>query len=190
LRVAKPVDLDRMSQVLAKGACPICAFLKNDQAALLRGELRPDQVTALCNFHAWALAAAVDRNSVAQIFLNVLNHKPSEGAGAADSCSVCSHLVQREVIHIKDLIQQMNDRAVHDWMKGEGTFCRLHANHLRQLAPSKLHPTIDAIAERSTRSLQTDLENLLRRSDSGMGTGGGVLGRAAEFLVSQRGINR
>ncbi len=33
MRLAKPLELDRISQVLAKGTCPICAFLKNDQAA-------------------------------------------------------------------------------------------------------------------------------------------------------------
>ena len=190
MRLAKPLELHRISQVLAKGVCPICAFLKNDQAALLRGELRPDEVTALCNFHAWALAAAVDRNSVAQAFLNVLKHEPSKDRDSADQCWACSHLVQREVIHIKELIRQMNGGIVLDWMKQQGTFCRLHANHLRQLAPARLHSTIDEIVERSARALQTDLENLLRRTDSGMGTGGGVLGRAAEFLVSQRGVSR
>jgi hypothetical protein len=190
MRVAKPVELDHISQVLAKGACPICAFLKNDQASLLRGELQPDQVTGLCNFHAWALAAAGDRNSVAQTFLRVLHHELSTNGDPVDRCSVCSHLVQREVIHMKKLIEQMNGGLVLDWMKREGTFCRLHATHLRQLAPSRLQPAIDEIVERSTRALEVDLENLLRRTEAGKGIGGGALGRAAEFLVSQRGIGR
>jgi hypothetical protein len=98
------VELNDISQVLAKGACPICAFLKNDQAALLRGELHPDEVAALCNFHAWALAAAIDRNSVAQIFLNLLNREPPKDRDSTGQCWACSQLVEREVIHIKELI--------------------------------------------------------------------------------------
>jgi hypothetical protein len=190
MRLMKPVELDRISQVLAKGACPICAYLKNDQAALLRGELPPEQVIGLCNFHAWALAAAVDRESVVQIFLNALHRQAPEAKGAADQCSVCDHLVQREVVHIKDLIEQMKGGLVLDWMKLQGTFCRLHAEHVRELAPLTFHPVIDEIMERSSHTLEAELENLLRRTESDKGTGGGVLGRAAEFLVSQRGINR
>jgi hypothetical protein len=181
----KPVELDRISQTLAKGACPICAYLKNDQAALLRGELPPEQVTGLCNFHAWALAAAVDRENVVLIFLNALRRQ-----SPPDHCSVCQHLVQREVIHIGELIEQMSGGLVLDWMRRQGTFCRLHAEHVRELAPLKFHPVIDEIMDRSRQTLQTELEDLLRHTESGKGTGGGALGRAAEFLVSQRGINR
>ena len=191
MRLGKPLELEDISQVLAKGACPICAFLKNDQAALVRGGLPPGQVTGLCNFHAWALAAVVDRNNVAQIYLNVLARA---GAGKRatrnEPCSFCSRLLQQEVIHIKELIEQMNGELVLGWITKHGTFCFAHADHLRQLAPARFHPVIDEVMERSATALRSDLENLLRREESGKGTGGGILGRVAEFLASQRGINR
>jgi hypothetical protein len=192
MRLMKPLELDRISQVLAKGSCPICAFVKNDQAALLRGELQPDRVTDLCNFHAWALAAAVDRDKVARIFLQVLTRQMSRPpVSSVGQCSVCSQLVQQEVIHIQELIAQLEAGGlVLDWIKRQGTFCLSHANHLRELAPSRLHPVIDEIMDRSAKALATNLENLLLRTEAGKGTGGGALGRAAEFLASQRGINR
>jgi hypothetical protein len=187
MRINKPVELERITQVLAKGACPICAFLKNEQAALLRGKLKPAEVTDLCNFHAWALAAAMEGQNAAQMFLNVLRHRRSQPASSSGPCSFCSRLLQQEVVELRELIEQMNGGLVLEWMRQSGTLCQLHGNHLRQLAPLKLHPVIDEIMQRSSRSIEFELESVLRRSAAGK-SGGGVLGRAAELLVSQRGI--
>jgi hypothetical protein len=41
---------------------------------------------------------------------------------------------------------------------------------------------------RAAGELQHDLENYAKHAQQGDHAGGGVLGRAAEFLVSQRGI--
>lgn len=190
MRLSKPVELDRISQALAKGACPICVFLKNEQSALLKGDMPPDKVTALCNFHAWALAAAVNVENAAQIFLKVLRHRSDSSTAAGPQCSFCSQLLQQEVVEIKELLEQMKGGLVLDWMKQQGTLCWLHADHLRQLAPLKLHSTIEEIVERSSKALEAELEALLRRSAAGERTGGGMLGRAAEFLTAQRGVNR
>lgn len=189
MRLSKPVELDRISQALAKGACPICVFLKNEQSALLRGDMPPEKVTSLCNFHAWALAAAVNVENAARIFLNVVRHPAADSPTAAPQCSFCAQLLQQEVVEIKELLTQLKGGLVLDWMKQQGTLCRLHADHVRQLAPLKLHSTIDEIVERSAKTLEAELEALLRRSATGERTGGGMLGRAAEFLTAQRGVN-
>jgi hypothetical protein len=192
MRLMKPENLESISQVLAKGACPICAYLRNDQAALLRGDMKPDEVSDLCNFHAWALAAAVDKDYVARIFLNVLARRTvmrQTKPDAARCCSFCSLLVQREVVHIRELMEQMSGGLVLDWVRRQGTFCSAHAAHLRQLAPLKFHSVIDEVMERSAANLASDLQDLLHRTAEGRGTGGGVLGRVAEFLVAQRGLN-
>jgi hypothetical protein len=186
MRVGKPVELEGISQALSKGGCPICAFLKNEQSALLRGQLPPDQVASLCNFHAWALAAAIETENAARIFLHVLRRNTDQ---KSEQCSFCSRLLQQEVAQLKDLIAQMSRTLVANWMKEQGTMCRLHAEHLKQLAPLRLHAMIDEIVERSDAELQGELESLLRRAAAGERTGGGVLGRAAEFLTSQRGVN-
>jgi hypothetical protein len=186
MRISKPVAIEDISQALAKGGCAVCAFLRNEQSALLRGGLRPDEVTGVCNFHAWALAAAVDMENTAQIFLNLLRHADEN---CADSCTFCSRLLEQEVVQLKELVGQMNRGLVANWMKQQGNLCQKHADHLRQFAPLKLHKTIDEILKRTTQDLQVQLEDVLRRVAVGKGSGGGVLGRAAEFLVSQRGIN-
>jgi hypothetical protein len=186
MRISKPVDIEDISQVLAKGGCAICAFLRNEQSALLRGGLRPDEITGICNFHAWALAAAVDIENTARTFLALLRRGNERDT---NSCTFCSRLLEHEVVQLKDLIAQMNRGLVAAWMRQQGTLCQMHADHLRQLAPLKLHKMIDEIVGRTAQELETQLEDVLRRCAGGKGSGGGVLGRAAEFLVSQRGIN-
>jgi hypothetical protein len=83
----------------------------------------------------------------------------------------------------------MSHGLVLDWMKQQGTIYQRHADHLRELAPLKLHPILDEVVERSSKTLLDELEALLRRNEVGERTGGGVLGRAAEFLTAQRGVN-
>jgi PII-like signaling protein len=72
MRLSKPIEIEGVSQTLAKGNCPVCAFLKNSQSALLQGGLAPEEVSGICNFHAWALAAAVNVANAAKVFQNLL----------------------------------------------------------------------------------------------------------------------
>lgn len=186
MRIGKAAAIEDISQALARGGCAICVFLKNEQSALLHGGLLPDEVRGVCNFHAWALAAAVDIENTAQIFFNLLR---CAGKTDANFCTFCSRLLELEILQLKDLVVQMNRGLVKNWMKQQGNLCQTHASHLRPLAPLRLHTTIDEILDRSRQELQAQLEDVLRRPAIGKGSGGGVLGRAAEFLVAQRGIN-
>jgi hypothetical protein len=186
MRLSKPVDLHRISQALGKGSCPICAFLRNEQSALLKGGLPPGEVTDLCNFHAWALAAAVDSRNAAEVLLNVLGQPVRQ---AEHSCSFCSRLKEEEIIQLKDLVTQMSRGLITEWMRQQGTLCRSHAEHLRQLAPVKLHEIIDDVIGRTIADVKSGLEHLLGADGKGDRAGSGVLGRAAEFLTSQRGIH-
>jgi hypothetical protein len=47
---------------------------------------------------------------------------------------------------------------------------------------------VAAILERTTLEITNELEMFLDHAKTGIHRGGGVLGRAAEFLVAQRGI--
>ena len=189
MRMTKPVELHDVSQVLTTGSCPVCTLLKNDQAALLRNHVLRDDAIEICNFHGWALAAASDSDSGAQAFLNVLRGRTCTLADADRQCTFCSYLAQHELTHIREILEQMEKPSLLDWMQQHGTFCLVHAGHIRELAPPRMHPVIDHILERNKKELQARLENLLRRSEGGKGAGGGILGRAAEFLVAQRGIH-
>jgi hypothetical protein len=57
------------------------------------------------------------------------------------------------------------------------------------MAPVRLHDAIDEVDRRSLSHLTSELETLVTRSAEGERTGAGVLGHAAEFLMSQRGIS-
>ena len=186
MRLREPVDLRRISQALGKGSCPICAFLRNEQSALLKGGLPPGEVTDLCNFHAWALAAAVDSRNAAEVLLNVLRQTAHHGE---HSCSFCTRLQEHEIIQLKDLATQMSRGLITDWMRQQGTLCRSHGEHLRQLAPVKLHGIIDEVIGRTNATVKRGLEHLLGSDLRGDRAGSGVLGHAAEFLASQRGIH-
>jgi len=189
MRISDPVKIESISEVLMKPGCPLCAFLKNEQALLLKGGMRSEEVLDLCNFHAWAFAAVTDVRHVAHIFTKVLKRRAVAGHGEDhDRCSVCARILKAEVVQLKELLLTLQSEPVRVWMEHQGTLCVTHASHLRQRAPEDLHPVIDKIVARVAKSLEVELETLLRRSGSHSNSGGGALGRAAEFIVSQRGI--
>lgn len=190
MRISNPIKIDSVSQALARGGCAVCAYLKNEQSVLLKGGIRPDEFEDLCNFHAWALAAAVDVHNAAEVFLTVLKRRAGKSWSQHDSCSICSHLLQTELSQLKELLSTLKRGLVLKWMEQQGTLCSIHADHLRQLAPIGLHSAIDEIVSRTAHNLKADLATLLLRPGSHVGSGGGALGRAAEFLTSQRGVNR
>ena len=184
MRLSKPIAIRGVSQTLARGNCPVCAFLRNSQSALLQGDLRPEDVRGICNFHAWALAAAVNVTNAAKVFQNLLRID-SDSSG---SCSYCEHLRDAEQAQLEELVGQMDRHLVLDWIKHHGVLCRPHAKRLRQIAPVRLHGTVEEVDRRTASELDSDLQDLLSRSAKGEKSGAGVLGRVAEFLMSQRGI--
>jgi len=190
MRVSNPVKIENISQALAKGGCAVCAYLKNEQAALLKGAMRPDEISDLCNFHAWAFAAASDVHLAANVFLSILRRRSEHGINRQDSCSVCDRLLLAEVAQLKELVSTLRRGLVLKWMEQQGSICSIHGDHLRQLAPEELRSTIDEIVTRTATHLETDLEGLLVHAGGQEHIGGGALGRAAEFLTSQRGVNR
>jgi hypothetical protein len=185
MRLSKPIEIEGVAQTLTKGNCPVCAFLRNSQSALLQGGLDPEEVSGICNFHAWALAAAVNVANAARVFQNLLRL----GCDGSPECSFCVRLREAEQTQLRELIGQMDRHLVLDWIKHHGALCRPHARRLRQVAPVRLHGAIDEVDRRSSSDLNSELESLIARSAMGEKAGAGVLGRVAEFLMSQRGIN-
>jgi hypothetical protein len=66
--------------------------------------------------------------------------------------------------------------------------CLNHSFKLHDHAPLKMRRLIDEIVERTRGELKQELGDFLEHTKQGDHTGGGILGRAAEFLVSQRGL--
>jgi len=184
MRLSKPIEIRGVSQTLAKGNCPVCAFLRNSQSALLQGGLQPQEVSGIFNFHAWALAAAVNVMNAAKVFQNLLR----VGCDGSQQCSFCERLRDAEQAQLKELLEQMDRQLVLDWMKHHGFLCRPHARCIRKIAPVRLHRAFEEVDRRTISELDSELQDLMSRSATGEKAGAGVLGRVAEFLMSQRGI--
>ena len=82
----------------------------------------------------------------------------------------------------------MDRRPVFVWMKHHGVLCRPHARRIRQIAPVRLHGTCEEVDRRAASELDSELQDLVSSSTTDEKSGAGVLGRVAEFSMSQRGI--
>ena len=174
-----------MSQALVKGTCLVCGALKESQSALV-DEIRIRAEVGLCNFHTWLLARSAPATDVATLYLKMLR-RSSLAKVASSECNFCRHILQEENARLRELVRQMQRPGFLDCMKNQVSLCLDHAHKLQQCAPLKLRPVILEIVERSRCQLKQELEAFLEQVVRGNHAGGGILGRAAEFLVSQRG---
>jgi len=178
----------RIAQILAKGSCPICAALKVFQDGLLES---PGTVefAHLCQHHTWALAKSAPGSVAAESFLRALRLvKEGPPPRRASGCDMCKRIHEEETTRIQELTDDLKRRVVLEWMRKQGTICARHAHTLSEQVPAHLRKDVAAILQRTIAELNQDLETFLGHTRSGVHTGGGVLGRAAEFLAAQRGI--
>lgn len=59
---------------------------------------------------------------------------------------------------------------------------------IKEFVPLPSRTVIDEIMERNRAELEQELENFGKQLKHGIYEGGGLLGRAAEFFVGQRGL--
>jgi len=175
-----------VSQALARGACPICGVLKEFQSALadkiqMAGNLR------LCNFHTWLLARVAPAEGVVAFYLKMLDRSSRTKVGPSE-CDFCRRTLEEEKARLHELVQHMQRALFLESMKSQVSLCLDHAHKLEQCAPLKLRPVISEIVERTRSELKQELGAFLEQAVRGNHAGGGILGRAAEFLVSQRGL--
>jgi hypothetical protein len=183
-----------ISQALIKGACPICGILKDFQWTLAT-VVKPNASLRLCNFHTWALArsrgGSLERStpgeSVTSIFLEMLKGSPAGRVNSAD-CSLCHRVCEEEVARLRELAQEFQRAMFVQWMKTQGSLCLDHAGKLKEFVPLPLRTLIDEIVDRNRVELREELEAFHGQLKQGVHAGGGLLGRVAEFLVSQRGL--
>jgi hypothetical protein len=183
MRLSNPVELKRITQALDRGGCPVCSFLKNLQSAILK-TATPKEIHTVCNFHAWALAAAVDAARVAKVFLHLL--EPS--STPQGRCSVCEQIEEQERTRVAELASQVQRSLVRDWIERHGTFCRPHAIQLAAALPATTKGSLATLEKKTIDQLKRSLAELAEHDSQGKAAGSGVLGHAAEFLVSQRGV--
>ena len=185
MRLSAPVEYQTISQALVKDACPFCLYLKSFQSKILRELKAPDQITSICNFHAWAMAAASNKAAVSCVFRVLLEqHSIKE----ARPCNVCAQVRAEENGRMKEFAGELSQPRIFEWVKAQGTFCIPHGTRLLGHIPRPIQLMVMDVLRRTATLLQEMLELVVSDSPEEKGTGGGILGHAAEFLVSQRGL--
>lgn len=175
-----------VNQALAKGACPICGVLKEFQSALgdkiqMAGDVR------LCNFHTWLLARGAPAENVVAFYLKMLDGSSTGKVGPSE-CDFCRRTLEEEKARLHELVQHRQRALFLEWTKNQVSLCLDHARKLEQCAPLKMRPVISEIVERTRSELKQELGAFLEQAVLGNHAGGGIFGRAAEFLVTQRGL--
>ena len=189
MTVTEPTHDVGVAQALIKGTCPICALLREFQNELIESA-SPEGAGHLCNFHAWAVAHATPANSAIGIFARSLDSAESYRSHES-TCGLCSQIRSEEQLRIREMAKELTGRAtLSQWMLQHGSICLHHAPQLRRSLPTRLQPIVTKIVQRQIAELKQELEAYRQQLDQGINAGGGVLGKAAELLVSQRGILR
>jgi len=185
MRANKVLNYNSILQVLGEPGCPVCRFMKDVQAAALQkpGSTRVDH---LCNFHTWGLAAMQRAPLAADLFLRLLEKEAHVSPDLP--CDICVVLWKEEDLRIRELVTCLNHKLVAQWLRSKPILCSIHGEKLKKGAPPVLASTIQAIMERYREQLMEGLEKL--RDDYRSDTANwGLLGHAAEFLASQRGLH-
>ncbi len=184
MRVHKVLNYESILQVLGEAGCPFCRFMKNFQTDLLQEPER--EVHHLCNFHTWGLAATQQAVSAAEHFMSLLREQ--SGGVPGSSCTICTLLQEEEDLRIREFISYSEHKLVAQWLGSQAVLCMVHGAKLKHGSLPIVVSAINAIMERCRRQLVEDLARLHSEYLPGAERWG-VLGRAAEFMVSQRGLH-
>jgi hypothetical protein len=171
-------------QVLQESGCPFCRFLKEYQTARLQNHPK-ESIHRLCNFHTWGLAAVQDAPAAAQVFIKLVDE--SDFLSKAE-CDICMEVLAEEDLRIRELVSCLSRTDVSQWLRSSAVLCIPHGTKLRRQVPPVLAARVDAIIENYRQQIAEELHHL-RDEPEGDRAGWGALGRAAEFLVSQRGLH-
>jgi hypothetical protein len=171
-------------QVLQESGCPFCRFLKEYQAARLQNHPK-ESIHRLCNFHTWGLAAVQNAPAAAQVFIQLVDEP--DFLSKAD-CDICKEVVAEEDLRIREFVSCLERADVSHWLRSSAVLCIPHGEKLHRQVPPVLAARVNAIIENYRRQLTQDLQQLRDEPEPDR-AGWGALGRAAEFLVSQRGLH-
>lgn len=186
MRINKPLTREHIVQALEKGGCVICVFLKGFQSALLEN-VEPSSVKTLCNYHGWAMAAAVNGKRAAEAFIALLQ---TAGLAHEPGCYFCAEILDEEKLTLSELSQVLQEGDVFARLEQHRALCFVHGARLASTLPVELGNRILAIAERNRRQLISSLNSFLDQLARDSHAGGGTLGRAAELLFGYRGMSR
>jgi len=124
-----------------------------------------------------------------QHFMRLVNEAAPLSNGNAACDDVRTEILQEEELRIPELVSRLQRACVTQWFRTNVTLCIPHGLKLRPKLPAALIPRIDSAMESYRLQLSAEREplrnELIPESER---IGWGAVGRAAEFLVSQRGL--
>ncbi|HXW89615.1 MAG TPA: hypothetical protein VEK33_03630 [Terriglobales bacterium] len=121
-----------------------------------------------------------------RVYLKMLNRSSLAKVGPSE-CDFYRRTLEEESARLRELMQPMQRAVFLEWMKNQDSLCLEQAHKLAQHgAPGNAacHPC----DRRAHSQLQQELGAFLEQAVQGTHAGAGILGGAAEFLVSQRGL--
>lgn len=177
-----------ITTIVARSSCPICVALREFQTDLIM-HLAPDDCQRFCNTHAWVVANAAPAETGATIFLKAITSTEWRPAvSVPDQCDICKKMHQEKELRLDEIAKQLRDPKLRSWLHNYGMFCSRHSGEVTAKLPEDLKKSIQELKTRNSGEIIEILGEFLQQVKKGSHAGGGILGRAAEFLVSQRGI--
>jgi hypothetical protein len=177
-----------ITSIVARGSCPVCAALREFQNDLVKN-LKPDDCKQFCNTHAWVVANSGPAECVAAIFLKAITSPEWRPAAAVqDQCDVCKKMHEDKELRLNEIAEQLRDPKLRSWLHDYGMICSRHGRDLMAKLPKELQTSIQQLMAKNSVEMAEMLADFLQQVKEGSHTGGGILGRAAELLVAQRGI--
>ncbi|MGA9883458.1 MAG: hypothetical protein WBQ34_07050 [Candidatus Acidiferrales bacterium] len=177
-----------IASIATRTACALCAASKDFQNDLLK-HLTPSECHRFCNGHGWMVANSTPAISAAVIFLGAIAN-PDWGPASplAEDCDICRRMHDEKERRLIEIADQFRSLKGHSWLHDNGMLCLRHSRELISKVPEVLRESVQELLARNGGEIVALLEDYLERAKVGAHAGGGVLGRAAEFLVAQRGI--
>jgi hypothetical protein len=177
-----------VNKTLAMGGCPICTALKEFQSYFSK-HLRAYECARFCNLHAWVVANSSPAESVATMFLESMrNPRWRPSSPTPSDCDFCKRMEIEKQIRLTEIIEELDEPRLGEWLLEHGMLCLRHGRELIEKLPEPLHKAVRENMSHKAGELEQQLREFLQQAKKGDHAGGGVLGRAAEYLVAQRGI--
>jgi len=177
-----------ITSIATRNACPVCVAMREFQGDLLK-HLKPEECQRFCNTHGWVVANSAPAESVITIFLRAIADPAWRPASAVSGeCDLCKYMHVEKERRLSEIAEQLREPRLRDWLHDYGMLCSRHGREVMAKLPETLQKSIQELITRNSGEIVEILEEYLRRVKQGSNVGGGVLGRAAEFLVAQRGI--
>lgn len=167
--------------------CIICKGLKNFQSDRMY-VLNRQAFPRLCNLHTWLLAKTAEAGVAAEVLFGMLEYALKEERTRND-CGMCALIAKEEERRLEDFGQNLRRPEALLHLGQRGGLCIPHARKLLEQAPDSLRNEIISALQKRVVELKRELAILSRSARSGETIHPGLLGRAAEFLVSNRGLD-